>query len=238
MKGYNPNINSGIEDPRIPYYIYNQIGATDASQSNTEYRDGGFISIYFGSKGPFRDGNQQNSISLFGIYPVGGRYDDGDGGTAAAASGTGAAPYRFITYADRLYLEAELIDAGLATGNKRNVFEEAMMASMEQVDYVITTFVKPTQAVPALYNTSAANNYIFSVLAKYDAANATKKTEYIMTQKWLSSIGSAVDQYTDYRRTGYPILFDPNNQTMAPGGFVQPQLMETLLLMDLSQKLK
>lgn len=222
MKGYNPNINSGIEDPRLPYYIYNQIGPDDASQSNTEYRDGGFISIYFASKGPFRDGNQQNSISLFGIYPVGGRYDDGEGGTASASSGTGAAPYRFITYADRLYLEAELIDAGLATGNKRTVFENAMKASMEQVDYVITEFVKPSQTVPALYNTTAANDYIFSVLAKYDAGNNAKKTEYIMTQKWLSNIGSAVDQYTDYRRTGYPVMFDPKNAEMAPGGFVQP----------------
>jgi hypothetical protein len=43
-----------------------------------------------------------------------------------------------------------------------------------------------------------------------------------MTQKWLSSVGCAVDQYTDYRRTGYPLLFDPNNPAMAPGGFVQP----------------
>ena len=37
-------------------------------------------------------------------------------------------------------------------------------------------------------------------------------------------MGSAVDAYTDYRRTGYPILFDPNNPAMAPGGFVQPPL--------------
>ena len=45
-----------------------------------------------------------------------------------------------------------------------------------------------------------------------------------MTEKWLSSVGSAVDAYTDYRRTGYPILFDPNNAAMAPGGFAQPPL--------------
>ena len=35
-------------------------------------------------------------------------------------------------------------------------------------------------------------------------------------------MGSAVDAYTDYRRTGYPILFNPNNSAMAPGGFAQP----------------
>ena len=45
-----------------------------------------------------------------------------------------------------------------------------------------------------------------------------------MTQKWLASVGSSVDQYTDYRRTGYPVLFDPRNPTMAPGGRVQPPL--------------
>ena len=45
-----------------------------------------------------------------------------------------------------------------------------------------------------------------------------------MTEKWISSFGSAVDQYTDIRRTGYPVLFNPNDPVMAPGGFVQPPL--------------
>ena len=224
LKGYNPNINTGIEDPRIPYYIYNQLKPADAAQSNTEYRDGAFVSIYFGSTGVNRDGNQQNSISLFGIYPVGGRYDDGKGGTADANSGTGAAPYRFITYADRLYLEAELISTGVITGDARAVFEKAMKASMAQVDYVINTFVKPSQTVPALSGTTAANDYINSILDLYDAGNDAKKLEYIMTQKWISSVGSSVDQYTDYRRTGYPVMFDPANPAMAPGGFVQPPI--------------
>jgi hypothetical protein len=222
LKGYNPNINKGIEDPRIPYYIYNQITPTAAAQTNTEYRDGAFVSIYFGSTGVNRDGNQQNSISLFGIYPVGGRYDDGKGGTADANSGTGAAPYRFITYADRLYLEAELISTGVITGDAREVFEKAMKASMEQVDYVISNYVKPTQTVPDLSGTPEADDYINAILDLYDAGNDAKKLEYIMTQKWISSVGSSVDQYTDYRRTGYPVMFDPANPAMAPGGFVQP----------------
>ena len=36
----------------------------------------------------------------------------------SGTSGTGAAPYRFITYADVLYLKAELIHAGLISGMK------------------------------------------------------------------------------------------------------------------------
>lgn len=222
LKGYNPNIFTGIADPRTKYYIYNQLTASAAAQSNTEYRDGAFVSIYFGSTGPNRDGNQQNSISVFGIYPVGGRYDAGAGGVASATSGTGAAPYRFITYADRLFLEAELINAGVITGDDRTVFNNALKASMSQIDYVITTYVKPTQTVPALATAAAATTYITSIMSLYDAATTERKLEYIMTEKWLSSVGSSVDQYTDYRRTGYPILFDPGDPAMAPGGKVQP----------------
>lgn len=222
LKGYNQKIFTGIADPRTKYYIYNQLKPTAAAQSNTEYRDGAFVSIYFGSTGTNRDGNQQNSISLFGIYPVGGRYDDGVGGTASASSGTGAAPYRFITYADRLYLEAELINSGVATGDQRVIFDSALKVSMTQVDYVITNFVKTPQAVPALASSAAAATYRASIMNLFDAATQERKLEYIMTQKWLSSVGSSVDQYADYRRTGYPVLFDPSDATMAPGGFVQP----------------
>ena len=58
-------------------------------------------------------------------------------------------------------------------------------------------------------------------MAEYDA-NVSKQLQIIMTQKWISSFGSAVDAYTDYRRTGFPILFDPNNPLMAPGGYAIP----------------
>jgi len=226
LKGYNPRIFTGNPDPRIRYYIYNQVNATQATRegNQTEYRDGPFVSIYFGSVGPDRDRSQQNTISLFGIYPVGGKYDDGSATVATANSGTGASPYRFITYADRLYLEAELISTGVITGDARAKLEAAMAESFKQVDYVISNYVHPTQNVPALVGSAAVNTYTANVLAEYDAASAAKKLEIIMTQKWLSSVGSAVDQYTDIRRTGYPVVFDPSDPTMAPGGRVQPPI--------------
>ena len=228
LKGINP-LYSGNADPRLPYYIYNQVTATGASPNTTEYRDGPFISIYFGSIGPNRNASQQNAISVFGIYPVGGRYDNGLGGVASAASGTGAAPQRLITYADRLYLQAELMNAGLVAGDARAVFNQAMAASMAQVDYIISAYVKPAQTgIPQLMGangatpTAAVTTYINGVLALYDAGNTAKKLEHIITQKWLSSVGASIDQYTDYRRTGYPVLFDPQNPEHAPGGRAQP----------------
>ena len=226
MKGYNPRIFTNNPDPRIKYYIYNQVNATQAPRegNQTEYRDGPFVSIYFGSVGPDRDRSQQNTISLLGIYPVGGKYDDGSATVATANSGTGAAPYRMITYADRLYLEAELMSTGVITGDARAKLSAAMAESFRQVDYVITNFVRPSQNVPALVGSAAVTTYTNNVLAEYDAASAEKKLEIIITQKWLSSVGSAVDQYTDIRRTGYPVVFDPSNPAMAPGGRVQPPI--------------
>lgn len=224
LKGYNTKIYTGITDPRIPYYIYNQMRPSSTASSGTEYRDGAFLSIYFGSIGPDRNGNQQNSISLFGIYSTGGKYDNGSGGTANAASGTGAAPYRFLTYADRLYLEAELINVGLVTGDESEVMRKAVTASFEQVDYVIANFIKPTQTVPTLATQQSVSDYTDDVMDLFDAAGSERKLEYIITQKWLSSVGAAVDQYTDYRRTGYPILFNPRDPVMAPEGFAQPPI--------------
>jgi len=224
LKGYNPRINTGIVDPRTPYYIYNQLNATQPTREGnpTEYRDGPFVSIIFGSVGPNRDHNQQNSISIMGIYPAGGKYDDGSAQIATGTSGTGAAPYRLLTYADRLYLEAELISTGVVTGDARAKLKAAMEESFKQVDFVVSK--TGTSGVPVLAGSAAVTDYVNAVLAEYDAGDNERRLEIIMTEKWISSFGSQVDQYTDYRRTGYPIFFDPNNPTMAPGGRVQPPI--------------
>jgi len=218
MKGYNEDILTGIEDPRIPYYIYNQLTEDDAPSDIVEYRDGGFVSIYFGSLGPNRAKNTQDVISLFGIYPTGGRYDDGKGGEVDADSGTGAAPYRMITYADLLFLQAELAHESVISGNETQLLEDAMKESFKMIDYVVENN-KSSQNIPTLSGSASETTYINAVKAQFAAAAADKKLEHIMTQKWLSSIGSFIDQYNDYRRTGYPVLFDPNS---IPGKTVTP----------------
>ena len=222
MKGLNPNILTGLSDPRIPYYVYNQKsapGGTNPTPENcTEYRDGGFVSIYFGSNGPCRDGSNSNTYSLFGLFPVGGRYDDGAARSITnltpLGAGTGARPHEFITYADRLYLEAELIQVGLAPGNAKDAFSKALDASFGHVDNVVINYVKPSsagaaQTVPVIATLAATTTYKTGVLAQFDAGSAEKKLEHIMTQKWINRIENPVDNYTDYRRTKYPVLFSP-----------------------------
>jgi len=135
-------------------------------------------------------------------------------------------------------MEAELMQVGTIVGNARATFQAAMNESFKQVDYVITTYVKPAQTVPALFGTAAQTAYVTSILTDYDNAATTNappdltqatlpphsQLQSIMTQKWISSFGSAVDAYTDYRRTGFPIMWDPNNPAMAPNHIVQPPI--------------
>jgi hypothetical protein len=223
MKGRNANILTGISDPRIPYYIYNQKsapGGTNPTPENcTEFRDGGFVTIVFGSNGPCRDGSNSNTYSLFGLYPAGGRYDDGAAQSITTVTplkaGTGALPHQFITYVDRLYLEAELINTGVYTGAvERTVFSKALDETFRGMDSIIINYIKPSsagapQTVPSIQNLAATATYKTAVLAAYDAGTTAKKLEYIMTEKWINRIENPVDNYTDYRRTGYPVLFSP-----------------------------
>jgi hypothetical protein len=238
MKGRNPNILSGNPDPRIPYYIYNQKTAIALPENCTEFRDGGFISILFGSNGNCRDGSNSATYSLFGLYPAGGRYDDGGARIINANNlqplnaATGAVPHQFLTYADRLYLEAELINVGLAPGDQKTVFTQALSESFKQMDYIIGTYIKPSnagaaQTVPLIDTMSATTAYKNAVIAAFDAGSSAGKLEYIITEKWINRIENPVDSYTDYRRTDYPRLFSPApvgniTSVTAPDGKVTP----------------
>ncbi|WP_188315821.1 SusD/RagB family nutrient-binding outer membrane lipoprotein [Chitinophaga agrisoli] len=223
MKGYNKRIFTGNPDPRVPYYFYRQLTVDDPAQSPVEYRDGGFLSILFGSVGPNRDWSQDQSMTVFGIYPVGGRYDDGEGEKIDGSSATGAAPYKFLTYADVLFIEAELMQAGVIAGDPRAKLSAAMDESFKMVDFVVS-LVGNTQTVPTLSGAAAADTYRDKVLAEFDGKPAAGRLEIIMTEKWINAFGSSVDAYTDYRRTGYPVLFNPKDPTQAPGGRFQPPI--------------
>ncbi len=241
MKGYNMkdvngmtkdfNVFSGIEDPRVPYYFFNQLKADEENVEGNqiEYRDGGFSSIVFGSTGPNRDKSHDKSTTVMGIYPAGGRYDDGEGSGGAgvtAGSGTGAAPFRMVTYADRLFIEAELIQAGVVTGGPaaaKDKLKAALSAAIAQVDYVVTKAGTVNQTVPKLAGTDEASDFIDAVVDLFESSSADKQMEIILTQKWISNFGgNSVDCYNDYRRTKYPVIFDPNNAEMAPDHFFKP----------------
>ncbi|WP_281298379.1 SusD/RagB family nutrient-binding outer membrane lipoprotein [Flavobacterium limnophilum] len=225
LKGMNPRIHTGIPDPRIKYFFFNQLrpgvlppdqGNATTGQPNADYWDKstGFFSIRFGSTGPDRDKSAENSYTYPGIFQTGGRYDDGQGGVMTGSSGTGVAPFRMFTYDEFLYVQAELIQVGKLTtaGTVEAKLEQAMKASFAKVDEVVALnkVSGNTQTIPVLTGSVAVTTFINNVKTEFTlAATPAKKLEIIMTQKWVGTCGDPMDQYTDYRRTGFPVLANP-----------------------------
>lgn len=205
---WNPVLKD-IVDPRIPYYYFNQLSNTrPTAQNPVEYRNGNFVSIFFSSQGPNQGFDQSSSMTIIGLYHGGGRFDDGRGVTAAGVSGASArgdGPQRILPYHSFLFTRAELAQTGVGTGNAKDLLRDAITASFAEVNTAASTAGAP--AIVAADITA----YITAVLAKYDAADAAGKLEIIMTQKWIANFGFALESYNDIRRTGYPKIFDPNN---------------------------
>lgn len=205
-----------VVDPRIPYYVYKQLGPSEAAQNPTAYKDGGFVSIYSFSFGidPNEGFDQSASASVMGLYPIGGRYDnnavDGSGrATKALNNGYAITPQRILTNFARKYILAELALEGVITGDAKALLGSAVRSSFAKVNQVAAAAGAPT------ISTASINAYVTAVYAAYDAAATDdERLRVIMTQKWIASFGYAVDAFTDFRRTGYPVLHDGNTDTL------------------------
>lgn len=203
------NPYSGITDPRVPYYFYNQLAPGQAAENPVAYRNGDFVSVYMFSYNidPNEGFDQASSQTIAGLYPIGGRYDDGNGGIASF-NGAGDTPQRMLTYFSRLYTQAELALVGITSQNDSLLLAQAIQASFDKVNEVAFTAGAPAIAQGDI------ESYINSVMSLYNSADNEGKLLHIMTQKWIASFGFGIDAYNDYRRTGYPVLHDGNTDNI------------------------
>ena len=190
-----------IKDPRIPYYFYNQVAADGDAANKTDYRDGAFISIVFGSN----------------FYPVGGKFDKGEGTPIDAKSGNGIAPDKMLMAYSVPFMKAELILAGEASGDAKEELKKGIASSIAHVNSVTAA----ADATAPKLEGDAVTDFIDAVLAKYDAANDNRKMEIVMTQKWIANFYNPVEAYNDIRRTGYPVLFKGDAENLAWSPYAQ-----------------
>jgi Starch-binding associating with outer membrane len=120
------------------------------------------------------------------------------GAITTAPSGTnsgvysGAAPQRMLPFAEYNFIRAEAALMG-APGDPQAFFTAGITASMQEV------------------GVSAAN------ITTYLTANGTltgtnaQKLRQIIEEKYIALFGVSVEPWTDWRRTGYPILSVPTN---------------------------
>ena len=197
---------TGIADPRLPYYIYNQLSDGENAQNPISYRDGNFLSIWFGSydRDPNEGFDQNNSQSVIGLYPVGGAYDDGSGAIATGNSGLrGAGAQRILTSADVDFILAELAMTTGTAGDPAALLTSAITKAFAKVNAIAAA-----AGAPGISNEDR-DAYITAVMDRYAAGSDDEKLEIIMTEKWLAAYGFAFESYNDIRRTGYPQVCDP-----------------------------
>ena len=193
-------------DPRIPYYFYNQVPA-GSTTSGQDFVLGNFVTTRFGSTGAFANTAGANVITLPGLYPVGGRYDDGLGGTAIPSSGKGVVAQRLHTYFSRKFTEAEL---QLTVLNNEPAATQALrlalVAAFGKVNAIAATDGSPTMSRVAI------NTYIAAAMKAFRTASSVDdKLEVLMYEKYVASFGYGVDMYTDFRRTYHPRILVPGN---------------------------
>lgn len=233
------------EDPRLPYYFYRQdISAVgeDIFTLGCQFQSapghfGSISSIYNGEDLPFctadaargywgRDHGDNGGIppddlkrTVYGVYPVGGKFDEGNAGDVQNAGadgnlkGAGITPIILSSYINFIKAEAQLILG--VPGDARTSLENGIRESMSKVN----SFDSSASGMLA----SQVNNYIAEVLALYDASGTQGKLDVIMKEYFIASFGNGLETYNGYRRTGFPSNYQPTLEPN-PGAYYRSAL--------------
>ena len=215
-------------DPRMRYYFFNQL-KDNSSTTNQDYINGNFVTVRPGSTGQFTSTATTAAVqTLQGLYPIGGRYDNGAGTTGVPVA-QGVAPQRLLTNYARKYTEAELQLMVLNNpAAARLALIDALNASFNKVNAIAAVdgspLLTPAQ-ITGYINRVALNSESMTKsgpLDRFDRTHAEptpgnlnppyrpttteEKLEVIMYEKYVASFGYGVDVYTDFRRTHHPVI--------------------------------
>ena len=138
--------------------------------------------------------------------------------TATALTYTGAAPIRMLTYAEYCFIRAEAALRG-APGVAQTWYQAGITASLTDAGVAaadITTYI-------------AARSTL--------AGTAVQQMQQVIEEKYVASYGVNMEPWTDYRRTGYPVLTPPSNAAV-PGAAVPRSLFYPQSEIDLNPNAK
>ncbi|MCC5938552.1 MAG: SusD/RagB family nutrient-binding outer membrane lipoprotein [Lunatimonas sp.] len=110
------------------------------------------------------------------------------------------APSVLMTYSELLFVLAEAAFDGDIQGNSETYLSQAIAASFEQ-----NGLTMPSDYMGRL-------------------GTITKET--IMTQKWIALFGQGIEAWTEYRRTGFPVMPAPHPNSIFTNNGVLPTRLE------------
>ncbi|MCH2194136.1 SusD/RagB family nutrient-binding outer membrane lipoprotein [Kordia sp.] len=243
----------GMDDPRLRYYIYRQVNSfpTDEATLNNEIdcwnnpRPATYAAIdatqpvplpycslfgrgdgYWGRDHGNNDGIPPDNAkrTTFGVYPVGGRFDDNDAegiDDNEGLQGAGIWPIMMDSFVYFMRAEAALF---LGTSDDAAaMLEQGIRSSMATV----TGFLPNPGDFTNTASATDIDDYVTAVMASYmAAANDTERMNIIGKEYWLAMYGNGVEGYNLYRRTGAPGNLQPTllGTSTFPRSFLYPNV--------------
>jgi len=120
---------------------------------------------------------------------------------------TGDAPIRMLTFAEYNFIRAEAALRFGSPGVAQTFYTAGITASMTDA------------------GVTAANISTYLTASGTLAGTPAQQLEQIITEKYVASYGVAVEPWTDWRRTGYPVITPPANAVVSfvPRSLYYPQ---------------
>lgn len=249
MSNWLMNYMVTANDPRVRYYFYRQEDCTPGSSCLPEgdeetlqcslqsaplhYVSGGFTFCYLEGGYWGRDHGDDDGIppdglkrTTFGVYPVGGNFDDdrfagvlsaigGPGG-----GGAGITPILTAAWVDLMQAEMAMVN------NNPNTAKQFMSAALTKQIAKVQTFGALDGQADLSFEPTATdvNDFISNIENAFDAAlTMSDKWNVFAEQYFVTVFGNGIESYNFYRRTGYPTTLQPNLDPN-PGTFVRSLL--------------
>jgi hypothetical protein len=209
-----------LDDLRLRHYIYRQNANAGVNFTSTGNGYGGRF-----TGDPTGQPADQVQRATFGIYPYGGIYDNNTirnlpttfqfltntGATTpgvhkvvATTDGTGAGIFPMVTsYMTNFILAESALTLG-TTGTTRTYLRDGVVQHLQ----AINSFAAANSG-PAIPQTTI-DAFVGRLLTQYDALTTpAARLNFIMTQKYIATVGNGIEAYNDYRRTGSPTIMAP-----------------------------
>lgn len=226
-------------DPRTRYYFYRQQTATP-TDVNLAQCIGTTAPSHYSSDDPYclltsgywgRDHGDSDGIppdgarrTIWGLYPIGGRFDANAGGGQSqnsGARGAGISPFWLSSFTYFTLAEAAL---SLGTGaDAQALLNQGLSESLSkvlgfgaEVGYTFTS--AETAQVPSM---TVVDAYKAAVNARYASASTNEeRLSVVIREFYKATFGNGFEAYNMYRRTGYPENLQPTLEPF-PGDFVR-----------------
>jgi len=218
-----------LGDPRIYYYFYRQTSAVPGQEippnestlpcslasTPAHYLTQGYSFCnlpngYWGRDHGDGSGSAADGFlkTTFGIYPVGGKFDQDNFSAVtptSGAKGKGITPILLASWVDFMKAEVALVenDPGLAKIEMVNGMNKSMakVKSFGPLDPTFDSYYEPSE--------TGVNNYIDFISTSWDDADSTSKWNILAVQYFICVYGNGIESYNFYRRTGYPTSLQP-----------------------------